>query len=182
MKNKLIFKNININNNIYLLLLIMVIGGIFGFLYETIFYYFDLGYIVKRGTTFGPWIPIYAFGSLFIVLFTYKYRNNYVKVFILNCIITGLLEFLTGFILHQYFNIRLWNYNNEILNLGNINGYICLRSVLFFGISSLLLIYIIIPYLLKITSRVKEKYLRFISIFLFSLFILDIILYRILIN
>ena len=46
-----------------LLLLVFAFGGIFGFIYEEIFYYFDLGEWVKRGTTFGPWIPIYGFGG-----------------------------------------------------------------------------------------------------------------------
>ncbi len=31
-------------------------GGIFGFIYEEIFYRIDFGYFVKRGTAFGPWI------------------------------------------------------------------------------------------------------------------------------
>ena len=34
----------------------------------------------------------------------------------------------------------------EILSFGNIGGYICLRSVLFFGISGLFLVYAIIPF------------------------------------
>ena len=42
------------------ILLVFVIGGIFGFIYEEIFYRIDLGYFVKRGTTYGPWIPIYG--------------------------------------------------------------------------------------------------------------------------
>ena len=49
-----------------LLMLIFAFGGIFGFIYEEIFYRFDLGEWVKRGTTFGPWIPIYGFGCLLI--------------------------------------------------------------------------------------------------------------------
>ena len=47
---------------ILIILLIFTFGGIFGFIYETFFYRIDLGYFVKRGTTFGPWIPIYGFG------------------------------------------------------------------------------------------------------------------------
>jgi len=54
-----------------------------------------------------------------------------------------------------------------------------LRSVLFFGISSLLLIYVIVPFLLKITSRINEKLLSIISYILISLFILDILLFKI---
>ena len=52
------------------ILLVFSFGGIFGFLYEELFYYIDLGYLVKRGTTFGPWIPIYGVGAVLIVLST----------------------------------------------------------------------------------------------------------------
>ena len=45
-----------------IMVLIFTFGGIFGFIYETFFYRIDLGYFVKRGTTYGPWIPIYGFG------------------------------------------------------------------------------------------------------------------------
>ena len=138
------------NTFMSILVLVMVLSAIFGFIYEEIFYYFDLGYLVKRGSTFGPWIPIYAFGGLFITLITYRFRKNPFVVFLLNCIITGVLEYATGFVFYEFFGLRLWDYNTEILNFGNINGYICLRSVLFFGISSLLLIYVVIPIIKKI--------------------------------
>ena len=160
---------------IRMLPLIMIISGIFGFIYETIFYRIDLGYFVKRGTTFGPWIPIYAFGGLFIVLFSYRFKDKPLFVFLINMLVTGLLEYLTGFILLKYFNIRLWDYNNEILNFLNINGFVCLRSVLFFGLSSLLLIYVIVPFIDKIYNRKLE----IISFCLFIILIIDMIIWRI---
>lgn len=159
---------------IRMLPLIMIISGIFGFIYETIFYRIDLGYFVKRGTTFGPWIPIYAFGGLFIVLFSYRFKDKPLFVFLINMLVTGLLEYLTGFILLKYFNLRLWDYNNEILNFLNINGFICLRSVLFFGLSSLFLIYVIVPFIDKIYNRKLE----IISFCLFVIFITDMIMWR----
>lgn len=160
---------------IRMLPLIMIISGIFGFIYETIFYRIDLGYFVKRGTTFGPWVPIYAFGGLFIILFSYKFKDKPLFVFLINMLVTGLLEYLTGFILLKYFNIRLWDYNNEILNFLNINGFVCLRSVLFFGLSSLLLIYVIVPFIDKIYNRKLE----IISFCLFIILIIDMIIWRI---
>lgn len=182
MKEKLlIFKDekINLKTTLNILILIFVSSGIFGFIYETIFYRIDLGYFVKRGSTFGPWIPIYAFGGILITLLSYRFKKNPILVVIINCIITGLLEYFTGLFLYEVCGIRLWDYNTEIWNFGNINGYICLRSVLFFGISSLLLIYTMIPMFKKIAKRVPEKILSIISIILGSAFVLDIILYEI---
>ena len=172
-------KNINLKTTIYMLFLIMVISGFFGFIYETIFYRIDLGYFVKRGSTFGPWIPIYAFGGLIITLISYKFRKNIILEFIINTVVTGTLEYITGYVLYEYKSIRFWDYNNEIWNFGNINGYICLRSVLFFGFSSLFLIYVIIPYIKKIVLKISRKKLAIISITLITIFFIDIIAYAI---
>lgn len=119
MKEKLlIFKDdkIDLKKTIDILVLIMVLSGILGFIYEMIFYKIDLGYFVKRGSTFGPWIPIYAFGGFFIVFFTYRFKNNPILVFFLNCLITGVLEYGTGWVLFEFFDMRLWDYNTEIWN------------------------------------------------------------------
>ena len=132
MKEKLlIFKDnkINLKTTINILILIMIFSGFFGFIYETIFYKIDLGYFVKRGSTFGPWIPIYAFGGLFITIFTYRFKDKPFLVFILNCIITGILEYSVGYILYEFNGIRLWDYNTEIWNWGNINGYITFNII-----------------------------------------------------
>ena len=185
MKEKfLIFKNdkdneTDLKRTIYILILIMVFSGIFGFIYETLFYKIDLGYFVKRGSTFGPWIPIYAIGSLLIMLISYRFKKYPVLVFALNSAITGILEYLTGFMLYRFGGIRLWDYNTEIWNFGNINGYICLRSILFFGISSIFLIYVVVPIIKKIAKKISEKKLKAISLTLGLLFLLDFILFQI---
>lgn len=172
--------NLSKREIINLYILIMIISGIVGFIYEEIFYYFDLGYLTKRGSTFGPWIPIYTFGGLLIASLTYKYKNSKLKVFLLSLLITGILEYSTGFILDKVFKTRLWDYNKEILNFGNINGYICLRSVLLFGFAGLFLIYILIPVLIKLIERVKSNILNPVCTTLISLFFIDIITYKIL--
>ena len=134
-----------------------------------------LGYFVKRGTTYGPWIPIYAYGGVLITLITYKFRKNPIIVFMLATIISGILEFTVGYLLFNLKGIRLWDYNTEIWNFVNIGGFICLRSVLFFGISGLFLIYIIIPLIKKIASRCSKLVLSLISIIPTVIFITDII-------
>ena len=170
----------NFKTTINMLVLIMIISGFFGFIYETIFYRIDLGYFVKRGSTFGPWIPIYAFGGIFIVLATYRLRKKPILVFFLNCMITGILEYGTGFVLYEFFHTRLWDYNTEIWNWGNVNGYICFRSIAFFGLSSLFLIYVLIPLLKRFVKKVPEKQITMLSGILGATFLIDMMIYTIL--
>lgn len=172
-------ENLDIRATIYLLVLIAAFCGFLGFIYETIFYRIDLGYFVKRGSTFGFWIPIYAVGGILITVFTYRLRKHPFIVFITNCLVTGILEYLTGYYLYEYKGIRLWDYNTEIWNFGNINGYICLRSILCFGLSSLFLVYIIIPYIIKITKKMTKKKLAILAITIAIILTLDVVLYSI---
>jgi len=173
-------ENYNLKTTINILILIMVFSAFFGFIYETIFYKIDLGYFVKRGSTFGPWIPIYAFGGFFITVLSYRFRKNPLIIFIINCLITGILEYGTGFVLFNSFGTRLWDYNVEIWNWGNINGFICFRSVTFFGLSSLFLVYIVIPILKRLVNKISEKKLTILSYILGITFVLDMIVYAIL--
>ena len=113
-----IFKDENIDNKKFLniLFLVMILSSIFGFIYEEFFYRIDLGYFVKRGSTFGPWIPIYFFGGGLISLISYRFKKSPLLVFIINCIVTGILEYGTGYVLYEFLGIRLWDYNTEIWN------------------------------------------------------------------
>lgn len=156
--------------------LLIVITGVFGFLYEFIFYYFNGGMkqFFWRGGNFLPWINIYATGSLMIYFLTYKQRKHVMRVFLISCISTGILEYISG--LGMYIigdGFRCWDYNSEILNFGNIGGFVCLRSVLFFGLSSLLLMYVIIPFCFYLAKNMNKKVFLTISITLCVIILID---------
>ena len=161
---------------ISIICLIIVISGIFGFVYEFIFYYFNSGMkqFYYRGGNFLPWINIYAIGALMICFFTYNDRKKPLKVFLKSTIICGILEFIAGHIMYNFFGgFRCWDYNTEIFNFGNIGGYICLRSVLFFGLSSLLLIYVIVPFCFFLSEIINKKSFCRICICICSIILFD---------
>ena len=167
--------------------LLIFIGGLFGFIYEYIFYYFDGGMekFYWQGGNFLPWINIYAIGTILVYILTYKKRKSFFKVFLIGLIACGLLEYFSGLFIYIIGNgTRYWDYNTEILNFGNIGGFICLRSVLFFGISSLLLIYIIVPFCFYLAKKINKKTFLIISISLCSIVLIDelynLVLYKIL--
>ena len=156
--------------------LIIVISGVFGFLYEFVFYYFNSGMteFYWRGSNFLPWINIYAIGAVFIFFLLYKKRKHPLLVFFASMLITGILEYIGGWMLYEFQDgLRCWDYNSEILNFGNINGFVCLRSVLFFGFSSLLLIYLIVPLCFYLAKKMNKKTFLIITIGLCSIFLFD---------
>lgn len=176
--NKYLNSNIKLERwqTISILALIIVFSGFFGFVYEYIFYFFNFGMkkFYWQGGNFLPWINIYAYGALIIICLTRKYKKNPLMVFLLSLISTGILEYISGFAIYKLFNgLRLWNYNTEILNFGNIGGFVCLRSVLFFGISGLFLIYVVLPLMIMLTKRSNKKVFLTIIILLCSIVLFD---------
>ncbi len=156
--------------------LIIVIAGVFGFLYEYIFYYFNGGMkeFYWRGGNFLPWINIYATGSIMIYILTYKYKKNPLKIFLISFISCGILEYFSGLGMYIIGNgMRCWDYNNEILNFMNINGFVCLRSVSFFGLSALLLMYVIFPMCFYLAKHMNKKVFLTISFSLCTIIMID---------
>ena len=89
---------------------------------------------------------------------------------------SGVLEFGTGWVLYHFWDgLRLWDYNTEIWNWGNIGGYVCLRSVLFFALAGLLLVYVIFPVLCNLAERLPRWAMAIISLVPFGLFLADFI-------
>lgn len=167
------------SRSLMLLALIFVVGGIFGFVYEELFYRVDLGYWVKRGSTFGPWIPIYGVGAVLIKLTTSCLRDRPFLLFMAAVVISGMLEYVTGWILLHVFHIRLWDYNVEIWNWGNVSGLICLRSVLFFGVSAMILQYIAVPILDMLAEQCDNGVRCLLALAPCILFVLDILGYKV---
>lgn len=131
------------------------VAGVFGFVYETIFYYFDCGRILRRGAMFLPMVPIYSFGSLLIIAAAYDWKGSPLLVLLFSGLSSSLLEFVVGYLMFHLGNgYRAWDYNVEIWNWGNIGGYVCFRSAAFFAVSGMMLIYVVLPLLKKLAETV----------------------------
>ena len=169
-------EDLNKKQLITIICLLIVVSGIFGWIYEVLFYYLNSGFktIYLRGRNFLPWINIYMYGSFLILLLAYKRKKHPIQVFLISAVSTGILEYLTGYILYGKLGwTKYWDYNKEILNFGNIDGYICLRSILVFAICGLILVYLIIPTLLRIVKSKNIKIIFIISIVLCSVILID---------
>lgn len=153
-----------------------VFGGVYGFIYEFIFYFLNSGAksFYWRGGNFTPWILLYACGALLIYLFTFKFRSKPILVFLMGALCCGMLEYVTGLVLYKMCDgFRAWDYNMEKWNFGNIGGFICLRSVVVFGLSAMLLMYCIYPLIIKLKDRMGNKPFVILTIILVTINALD---------
>ena len=159
-----------------ILFLVVVFAGFFGWVYEMIFYYFDggTGEFYMQGGNFLPWINIYAIGAVLIIMLCLRFRKNPWLVFLLSALVSGVVEFVAGWLVYTIGNgTRYWDYNTEILNFGNIGGFVCLRSVLFFGISALFLIYAVVPFFVYLAKKMSRRAFLCLAISLFVVVMMD---------
>lgn len=159
-----------------LLFMIFAAGGMYGFVYELLFYYLNDGMWLKRGEGFGPWIQIYAFGGILVFFVCYRFRKNALLVMLSSGIACGLLELIAGYILYGVFNLhRMWDYNVEKWNWGNIGGYVCLRSIAVFAVSGLILIYVLLPILQWFEQKFGTSVFFTVALIIFIIIAVDLI-------
>ncbi len=127
----------------------------------------------NRGFLIGPYCPIYGCGGLLITLTLSNLSNHPIALFSTAILICGVLEYLTSYLMEKIFNARWWDYSK---NRFNINGRVCLETIIPFGILGLVLIYIINPFIFGQLSKVPENVLNIIAIIVAALFLLDSII------
>ncbi len=95
-------------------------------------------------------------------------------------VICSVIEYSTSFIMEKLFNARWWDYSN---NKFNINGRICLETMIPFGFAGLILMYMINPLITKFLLLIPNVILNVIAIIIFILFLIDnIISFRIILG
>ena len=159
-------------NKLMYLLLIFVISSFIGWIYEEIYYLIFEGRLVNRGVLFGPWLPIYGLGC--VLLYYLKPLKKHPLLLFLACVVaTGFVEYIIGWIGIHIFDMRLWDYRGLFLN---IDGIICLRSVVSFGIGGLIFHYWLEPLLEKLFKKHTYKKEKIISIVFILLLLFDVVL------
>lgn len=135
---------------------------------------------VDRGFLVGPYCPIYGCGVILITLLLQKYADDIVVTFFLSVIICGTLEYLTSYIMEKIFKARWWDYSN---NKFNINGRICLETLVPFGIGGVLVLFVFNPFLEKIINLIPDLALNIVTGVLCVLFLIDcIVSFKIILN
>ena len=128
---------------------------------------------VNRGFLLGPICPIYGYGVLFIVLLIGDDTSDILSVFLKSILICSVLEYFTSYFMEKLFKVRWWDYSN---NKFNINGRICLETMIPFGLLGTLVVYVIHPLIVRFVNLFSSNMIITIAIVLFIIYILDNIL------
>lgn len=128
---------------------------------------------VNRGSLKGPYIPIYGFGGCLIILCAYPFRDNGFFVFLAGMTGCTILEYFTGFLMEKLFKRQFWDYSMMKLVYKN---RISLLSSLCWGLLSLLMVYILFPFMKWLGFAVGSLFMTVFDCIMMTVFAFDIIL------
>ena len=125
--------------------------SVIGWISEVIYCYIKDKKFTNRGFLFGPLCPIYGTGAVSMLLtLTWckdiwfgKFYAGPLMVLLIGVVVCDVVEYLTSFLMEKLFHARWWDYSKKKFNL---HGRICLEHSTYWGIFSVLLIYLIHPF------------------------------------
>lgn len=139
-------------------ILLFFIFSFIGWLYEVAIHLIEDGRFVNRGTMYGPWLPIYGIGGVAILFLLQKFRKKPLLMFLSSFVLCGIIEYIGGWALFHFKHARYWDYSDYFLN---INGYVCLESLLIFGLGGCGFTYIAGPTIDNLIHKINKR-LRYI--------------------
>lgn len=160
------------NLNIWILLVIFIIGSIIGYIVEMLWCYFKRGYFESRKSSiYGYYIPIYGLGAMIFTLLLAKISHwNAILIFIICAIVGSLFEALCSYIQEKAFGTVSWQYENKPFNLG---GRTSAMYGIYWGVLGLIFIRSTYPFIVEIINYIPINLLYISVIITISFMIFD---------
>ncbi|MBR6950574.1 MAG: DUF975 family protein [Oscillospiraceae bacterium] len=112
------------------------------------------GVFINRGVMHGPWLPIYGSGVVMIMLVLARWRRRPIAEAAAIVLLCGAVEYGTSYVLEAISGMRWWDYTGYFLNL---NGRICGEGLTVFALGGMAAVYLLLPILDTLWSRIRPK-------------------------
>ena len=133
--------------NVYQLLWIFFVYSFIGWCGEAAMAAVHRHKFVNRGFVSGPICPVYGAGAAAVAVFLPELKDQLFFLFLGGMIVTTFVEYLTGRILELIFHRKWWDYSDQRFNL---DGYVCLKNSVVWGLCSVLMICFFDPLLCRL--------------------------------
>ena len=155
-----------------------MIFSIIGWLWETPFVSISQKKIINRGFLYGPYIPIYGFGAVVIVLsmnFLADFMNfnsiwSVPIAIVFIAIISSIWEYTVSYSLELIFNTHWWNYSYKKYNL---HGRIALDYSIGWGVGGYFFWMYINKYIINLMHLIPNSKLDMYLAIFYTIFIID---------
>lgn len=164
--------NYNRDYSIISLILLFFTFAFVGWIWEVTIGLVNYGKFINKGTMFGPWLPIYGFGGLFVLILLKPFRNNPILTFALAFILCGFVEYFTGWYLETFKHMKWWDYSSYVFN---INGRVCLEGLIVFELGGCAFTYIFAPLIDNLYSNISPNLKLILCVILVFLFSIDLV-------
>ena len=125
---------------------------------------------VNRGFLIGPYCPIYGTGAILITFLLKKYVPDPFALFVMAILVCGTLEYLTSYFMEKIYHARWWDYSQRKFN---INGRVCLNTIIPFGLLGMFIMYVSNPFLIGKFEALPELTLNILFWVLLAIYLLD---------
>ncbi|MDR0347773.1 MAG: putative ABC transporter permease [Coriobacteriales bacterium] len=163
----------------YYFLLCGIIGFVYENLLDNLWYHHPWQW---QGPLHGPWLVIYSFGGLALLLALERFVSKKIKLgpipitpiltVILIFLIVCVVEYIGHWFLDTFFDFRPWDYTDKPFNL---NGRICLEDSLRFVVLGVLELYVILPLVERFLAKLTRRQNLILFLVAAGLFVFDII-------
>jgi len=152
----------------------VVLFGVYsfaGWLIEVIYRSATQRMFINAGFLYGPFVPIYGAGAVFIMLLEYYLRDWHLapRIIIYGFVLT-LLEYLVGYFFEKIFRLKLWDYSDSRFNL---HGRISFSFTLAWAILALVFMVFIHPPVLRNVLNLDTFYIKMFAFVFTAYFFTD---------
>lgn len=141
------------------------IFSLMGWIWESSFVSVKNRKPVNRGFVSGPVLTIYGCGAVSVYLLLKPVDYSFPALFFGGVVVATVLEYVTGVLMETIFHANWWDYSNKKFNY---QGKICLGSSLGWGFFTLLLFYVLHPFVNWLVGLYPRQYGE-IAIFLVTM-------------
>lgn len=126
-----------------------------GWLLESVYCSIGEKKIINRGFLTGPLCPIYGTAAIVMAVLIYNpFKDKPLLVFLLGIIFCDIVEYITSYVMEKLFAARWWDYTYEFMNL---NGRICLKHSLYWGVISVVFVKTIHPAVERLYEKINGR-------------------------
>ena len=169
------------SESLYNLFWIFIVGCVVGWFVEGVFSLIKWReFINHSAVVIGPFNMAYGLGALMLTALLYKFRDEKnIKIFLIGFIGGSILEYVMSWGMELVLGFTAWDYSRKPLNL---NGRICVRYSLFWGLLGVVWIKYIYPFITKLLEKMDKNLGKRLAIFLSIFLVFDIFLTGVAIN
>ena len=131
-----------------------IIYSFIGWILESVYKSILQKKIINSGFLHGPICPIYGYGAMIMYLSLRNVTNNLFLLFAFGVIVLSIFEYLVGVSLELAFKTKYWDYSKRKFN---IQGRVCLRNSLYWGVLGIVFMRIIHPVIEKTVQNINPN-------------------------